>query len=205
MVGENTLSEVQPETVARIGPNALIQTVQAIREQHDEATLLAILEVCGQENLRDESPEHMIDERLFADLVAALVRITGPEASREVLHRSGELTAGYLLENRIPGFFQQLLRVLPWRWALAALLLAIRQHAWTFTGSGRFAYHLGDRPILTVECPIEPGDVTCSFYSGTFTRLLQTLVDPRLQVSSTTSQLAEFTLCRYPLAVSQQA
>lgn len=199
MIGQASSISKQTASLARIGPNALIQTVQATRDLCGEATLHTMLSGCHQLNLLRELPEKMVDERLFASMVLSLAGATVPDTAREVLHRSGELTAEYLLEHRIPRFFQRILAILPRNLALAALLFAIRKHAWTFTGSGEFNYTLGRHPELTVTCGIQPGDVACAFYGGTFTRLLQTLIDKSTHLSIATTPLPEHTLCRYSI------
>jgi divinyl protochlorophyllide a 8-vinyl-reductase len=189
--------ENNPATPSRIGPNALIQTVRATREISGEEQLRAVLQQCHQESLLQNEPEEMVDEQLFADLVMALDTVLGADTARTVLDRSGHFTAEYLLENRIPGMFQQLLRVLPDPLALRALLFAISQSAWTFTGSGKFDYHIGAPATLTVIHRIKPGDVACAFYGGTFNHLLHTLLDRRTQFKIATTDAQGVTHCRY--------
>lgn len=189
---------IQPKSVtAKIGPNALIQTARALRDYTDETTYHAVLKRCNLLELLHTEPAHMVDERLFANLVRALATLTGADDARVILHRSGQLTANYLLQHRIPQPFQSLLAVLPRQLALHALLFAISKHAWTFTGSGAFAYHVGHTTTLTVDCTIEPTEVTCAFYGGTFTKLLQTLIDHRLMINSSTAPHGERTRCTY--------
>lgn len=187
---------------AQIGPNALIQTVNAIRELADEHQLLTMLQRCQQENLLDAEPTSMVDERLFAELTQAVTDVLGVPMAQSVLQRSGERTAAYLLQHRIPGPFQRLLHLLPRRLALRTLLIAINQHAWTFTGSGQFTYQLDKRPLLTVISTIEPGPVAAAFYGGTFCHLLQTLVEPDLQLQVSTTAFQNNTICAYVVQYS---
>ena len=172
---------------AKIGPNALIQTVRALREQTSDAKIAAILRQCQQEALLVEEPSAMVDEQLFETLVGAVSDQLGVELAQQILWRSGVLTALYLLENRIPRPFQHLLRPLPPRPALALLLAAIRQHAWTFVGSGQFTYRVWRTPQLTVATHIQPIDAVCGFYGGTFEHLFRTLVATQTRVVTTTS------------------
>lgn len=194
---QNTV-EMLPETGARIGPNALIQTVRVLRESHSGDCVQAILRRSGQPWLLTETPETMVDEREFARLVRALSAELGVQDARGVLQQAGLYTADYLLAHRIPGFFQVILRALPPRPALRLLLGAIRQHAWTFIGSGTFDYDLADVPVLTVTCSIQPGEAACGFYAGTFLHLFQTLIHKQADLIIETEPLSESqTLCRY--------
>jgi len=169
---------------AVIGPNALIQTVTALREQMGHAAADALLRRGGQGDLIHSPPSQMVDEQRFADLVRMLAEQTDLPFAHDILERAGQLTAAYLLRHRIPKPFQRLLYLLPRRLALRLLLLTIRRHAWTFVGSGAFTYRLGRTPQLTVASRIEPVSAACGFYGGTFTHLLRSLIDPRVQVRS---------------------
>lgn len=174
------------ETVARIGPNALIQTVAALQEGD---TAARVLERAGRLDLLDHEPEHMVDEREFATLVRAMVDEVGVVQSRNYLYRSGELTAAYLLKHRIPVPFQHLLRVtlIPRRAALWLLLFAISKHAWTFVGSGTFTYTVGQPSELMVESAIHPTDAASGFYGGTFAFLIHTLIDAHAEMHTRVS------------------
>lgn len=179
-------SVASSETVARIGPNALIQTVKVLREGGDA---VRVLERAGRLDLLDEVPEHMVDEREFATLVRVMVDEVGVVQTRNYLHRSGELTAAYLLKHRIPVSFQHLLtfRLVPRRTALRLLLFAISKHAWTFVGSGTFTYKVGQPSQLMVESAIHPTDAVSGFYGGTFEFLIHTLVDAGAEMHTSTS------------------
>lgn len=173
-------------TCARIGPNALIQTVRALREQHGETALMAVLSRSGQPYLASVEPETMVDEREFARLVEALTECLGGDSARQILQRSGQLTAVYLLQHRIPQPFQHLLKWLPRLLAIRLFLFAISQHAWTFVGSGRFSYVVGKTTRLEVVSGITPVEVVASFYGGTFEHLIRTLVAPKSDWGQTT-------------------
>ncbi len=170
---------------AKIGPNALTQTVRALREVGDEAQLVAVLRQCGQEYLLQETITEMVDEQAFADLVTALTKQLGLSQAQQVLQRSGQLTADYLLVHRIPRLFQWLLRVMPRRMRLKLLLVAISGHAWTFVGSGNFQYDISDTPQLSVVTQLHPAEAVCSFYRGTFNQLFRKLIDARAQLEMT--------------------
>lgn len=186
-------------TEARIGPNALIQSVNALREQYNEARIRTILRQCGQEDLLSTSPTTMVPEQAFAELVVALADQLGIEPARQILWRAGQLTAGYLLHHRIPRPFQWLLRPLPDRLALQLLLLAVGKHAWTFVGSGQFSYMVGKMPTLTVLTRLYPGEAVCGFYGGTFDHLIHVLIAAQAQTKVTTSFDAGQTKCVYSI------
>lgn len=182
---------------AKIGPNALIQTVRSLRETVSDRQLMTILHQAKQEYLLHETVTGMVDERAFAELVAALAAQLGLAQARQVLWRAGELTAGYLLQHRIPQPFQWLLRPLPNRLALKLLLLAISKHAWTFAGSGSFQYEVGQQARLTVTSPIRPGEAVCGFYGGTFAHLIRVLIDTQAQVETKVSASDGWARCIY--------
>lgn len=184
---------------ARIGPNALIQSVNALREQYNEDLIRTILGQCGQEDLLVTSPTTMVAEQAFADLVVALADQLEIEPARQVLWRAGQLTAGYLLQHRIPRPFQWLLRPLPHRPALQLLLLAVGKHAWTFVGSGQFSYVVGKMPELTVLTRLYPGEAVCGFYGGTFDHLIHVLITAQAQTQVTTLLAAGQTKCVYTI------
>jgi len=169
-------------TDAKIGPNALIQTVTALRADYGDAQTAAILANSGQLALMRHDPTHMVRECEFDQLVTALAEGLGHSHAKRVLHRSGALTADYLLEHRIPGVFQQLLRLLSWRhlahrFAMRLLLLAVSKNAWTFVGSGAFSYTLDRNAIICVESSMRYAGVASGFYGGTFERLVHSLID----------------------------
>lgn len=184
---------------ARIGPNALIQSVNALREQYEDARIQAILHQCDQEALLVSLPTTMVAEQAFAGLVVALADQLGVAEARKILWRAGQLTAGYLLQNRIPRPFQWLLRPLPHRPALQLLLLAVGKHAWTFVGSGQFSYVVGKTPELTVLTHLYPGEAVCGFYGGTFDHLIHKLIAAQAQTKVTTSLAAGQTKCVYAI------
>lgn len=182
---------------ARIGPNALIQTVRALRECCDNDHLHTILDMHQQAYLLERNPADMVKEEEFSQLVESVSRHLGNPTAHDILKASGQYTADYLLAHRIPAFFQALLKVLPRRLALRALLKAIGMHAWTFAGSGTFSYHVGQRSELIVTSPIQPGEAVSGFYGGTFAHLIHTLIDPDAHIEMTLSHSSSNTCCTY--------
>lgn len=182
---------------ARIGPNSLIQTVRALQERYPAATIAAILQQSGQAYLLHHDPEAMVQEQEFAALVQALADQLGVSAARAVLHRSGQLTAAYLLQYRIPRPFQRLLKLLPHRLALKLLLFAISKNAWTFAGSGHFSYQVGKTSRLTVTGHIQPLEAVCGFYGGTFEHLIHVLIHAKAIMQTEVSMTGGQTYCVY--------
>lgn len=173
--------------IARIGPNAIIQTINALRERYGLEASADLLRRGGHPDLLDRLPDDMVDEQEFIDLEHTLLDLLGEQDARAVLFRAGELTAGYLLKHRIPLPIQRLLKVLPRGARMRLLTLAIARHAWTFVGSGQFGFALGPHPMFTIErCPACRGVHTivpfCSFYTGCFETLLRALIQRRVSV-----------------------
>ncbi|MCG8346542.1 MAG: bacteriochlorophyll 4-vinyl reductase [Chloroflexales bacterium] len=171
----------------RIGPNSIIRTVEALHEAYGQTRAAEILRCSGRADLIDILPVDMIDETDFTQLVLALRSQLGGPAAERILRRSGQLTAVYLLQNRIPQPVQYLLKILPHRVGLRILLQAISKHAWTFVGSGTFSFQLDKTLYISigdcVECRgVQASAPVCSYYSGAFEHLLQTLIAPRAAV-----------------------
>jgi len=114
-----------------------------------------------------------------------LVRQIGTEQTKHILKRSGQLTAFYLLQHRIPKLFQKLLGVLPRTTALTLLLFAISKNAWTFVGSGVFSFVGGKNARIIISNRPTASNIqpeACSFYCGTFEQIFRVLIDPKAKV-----------------------
>lgn len=173
---------------ARIGPNALIQTVGALEEERGPQETRRFLRRIGRGDLAEQLPTKMVDELAFISLIGAIRADMGLEAAGRVLARSGERTAAYLLANRIPAPARAVLPLLPRRLGLSLLLRAIAGHAWTFAGGGRFSYSV-DRAGATLRlgsCPecrgMAAAEPLCRYYESCFQALLRPLIDRRLVV-----------------------
>jgi divinyl protochlorophyllide a 8-vinyl-reductase len=102
-----------------------------------------------------------------------------------ILSEAGQGTADYILAHRIPSVAKSLIRALPAPLGARLLSKAIVQHAWTFTGSGRFRVALY-RP-LTYEITANPlafAGRPCPWHAAVFARLLQALVWPKARVEA---------------------
>jgi divinyl protochlorophyllide a 8-vinyl-reductase len=171
----------------RIGPNALLQVFNALEEAHgaQEATRLARL--AGLAHHRERPPATMVDERDVVALHTTVRTRMATYQGNQILWRAGERTAYYILANRIPKPVQVLLRALPAKPASRLLLKAIAKNAWTFAGSGAFAFTAGKPATLTLtDCPacteVYAQDERCHYYAATLQGLFQALVHPRARI-----------------------
>lgn len=160
----------------RIGPNAVIQLAQAVRDEHGEPAARHLFARAGLSDYMTTPPTHMVPQshvqRLFAELTSM------PDAGQMLLADAGRRTARYLLAHRIPAFARVLLPRMPRNLAMRLLLRAIRAHAWTFAGSGRLRIVAGPAPALEIsDNPLPP-----SWHAAVFETLLRALVDPTVQV-----------------------
>lgn len=174
--------------VARIGPNAIIQTVGALEDLRGREAAHALLAQMGYAGLPEHLPSEKIDEAEFIAMVGALRSALGLEQAGTILARSGERTADYVRHNRIPAPVRALLPLLPSRMGLRILLPAISAHSWTFAGAGRFSFEVGGhgatlRLADSPECRGMASDhPICSYYSACFQSLLRPMIDQRLHV-----------------------
>lgn len=177
---------------ARIGPNAIIQTVTALEEERGPQETRRFLQQIGRDDLIEQLPTQMVDELEFISLIGAIRADMGVAAAARILARSGERTAAYLLANRIPAPARVLLPLLPRRLGLSLLLKAIAGHAWTFAGTGRFSYSVhGKGATLSLgDCPecrgLTASEPICRYYESCFQALLRPLIDRRLTVRERT-------------------
>jgi divinyl protochlorophyllide a 8-vinyl-reductase len=171
----------------RIGPNAIIQIGEALRAHAGAAAAVRVYERAGLPDYFLRPPQRLVDEADVARLHRALREVLGGDRARELSLVAGFRTGDYLLAHRIPNAVQSLLRALPPRLASRALLAAIRRHAWTFAGSGRFMAEAGMPVKLTVIgnplCRGTPArEPSCWYYAATFECLFRALVHPRANV-----------------------
>jgi divinyl protochlorophyllide a 8-vinyl-reductase len=170
---------------ARIGPNAVIQTGQALTTLYGTGVTAQIYAAAGLGRYRDNPPDAMIDEREPKALFAAIGQaLPAPEADR-VLTEAGRRTAGYILENRIPPLARKLLTHLPPPVAARLLVSAIARHAWTFAGSGHFKGRVRGwrQPMVIVSIDKNPlATPGCPWHGAVFERLFATLTTTHVSV-----------------------
>ena len=184
-------------TPSKIGPNSIIQTVAALEAAYGNAKAEAVLNKIGQGHFFGNLPTEMIEESKFHAMVTALQKEIGDTATAGILKESGERTARYLLKVRIPGIFQKLVTLLPHRLGFKLFLFAISKNAWTFAGSGKFSYTMSRPPEITVIVTYPTHPVVGNFYLGTFTALLQELVNKNTKIKADIRQESKTIGCRY--------
>lgn len=192
------------EPVARIGPNAIIQMGEALRVHVGPERTAGVFVRAGLSAYLSAAPEQMVDENEVIALHAVLRRELDPTTFRTVSQEAGHRTADYLLAHRIPKPAQRLLRWLPPPLASRALLAAIRRHAWTFTGSGRFEATAGHPTVVSIaDCPICRGvraaRPLCDYYRATFERLFAVLVAPHARALETQCQATGAAACVFEI------
>ncbi len=183
---------------ALIGPNAVIQTLEALRALEGPAVADRVAEAA---DLPEREPEAMIPEAWFVRLVAAVRRELPQDQAEKVLALSGAGTARYVTLNRIPSLFRGLLRLLPARVAVPLLLAAFRRHAWTFAGQSRFDVQgrypgsivLDDAPTCRHgSCASGSG----GYYEAAFEGLLS-LASQRVRVTEVACRASGAPACRF--------
>jgi divinyl protochlorophyllide a 8-vinyl-reductase len=163
---------------ARIGPNAIIQTGQALSALHGPRTSQLMFEAAGLVRYIGVLPTTMIDEREPVALFAAIQTVFPRAEADRVLAEAGHRTGHYILENRIPPIARQVLPKLPAGLSSRLLVSAIARHAWTFAGSGRFQGRVTgwNRPVVTLVIAANPlATPACPWHGAVFQRLFASL------------------------------
>lgn len=180
-------------TTARIGPNAILQCMAALRASHGEAACVALMRDAGLLHHVAHPPQAMVDEADVQALHRTLRQTLGLAQARALGAQAGRATADYLLAHRIPGPMRRILPHLPAGLAMRVLMAAVRRHAWTFCGSGRFGVMppAGGAPWRVslegsaTSHEAEAREPLCDYFAATFERLCQVLVAPTASVDET--------------------
>ncbi|WP_051013526.1 putative photosynthetic complex assembly protein PuhE [Pararhodospirillum photometricum] len=175
---------------ARIGPNAVIQVVRALRELGGPGDLERVFAAADLGRYLQSLPDHMIPEQEVTGLHHALREVLDPQLCERISRRAGQTTAEYLLANRIPKPIAFVLKRLPPALAARTLLGAIGRHAWTFAGSGHFSFEAGTPVRIRIQgsplCRSIRADApACAYYTATFEGLFRALVSPTSTVVET--------------------
>ena len=190
------------DSVARMGPNAILQVGAALDQLLGSGARVRFYRSAGLEGYLREPPGHMVPETEVQALHAALRAELPVPTVRELALRAGAATGDYLLAHRIPKPVQALLKALPAALAARVLLSAISRHAWTFAGSGRFSCRAGRPVVLEIrDNPlarnVETAEPCCAFYTATFERLFRTLVRADAQVVEVACEACGDDACRF--------
>lgn len=170
---------------ARIGPNSLIQTGQALAALIGEETARMIFDRAGIGHRYANPPGTMLDEREPQRLFTVLCDTLSDQDATHVLAEAGHRTGHYLLANRIPKPARRLLPHLPTAVSSRLLVLAISAHAWTFAGSGRFSAEVRGwrQPVIHLAIKNNPlATPGCPWHGAVFERLFATLTATRVSV-----------------------
>lgn len=174
----------------RIGPNAIIQVLDAARALETETRVRQLFGAAGIEPYIDEPPAGMVDEQEVAALHRALYSKLGSERASTIAWLAGWRTGSYILAHRIPRPAQQILRALPAPLASRVLLAAITRHSWTFAGSARVVIEPGSPASIklfdgALSRSATEASTGCIYYAAVFERLFTALIDARIKVAET--------------------
>lgn len=184
---------------ARIGPNAILQMVPVLDQLGGLKLRTEILARAGVFEL--PTGDEMIPEGAAAR-VHQEVRRSLPDMAPALSWAAGRGTADYILEHRIPKPAQWVLRHLPAPLAAWMLARAIRDHAWTFAGSGEFrlvsktCFEIAGNPVVRGESADHP---LCDWHAAVFARLFQVLVHPDYVCVETECTAMNGSVCRFEL------
>jgi divinyl protochlorophyllide a 8-vinyl-reductase len=189
----------------RIGPNAIVRVAEALEARLGAQVARSLFESAGLLRHWTHPPVDMVNEADVACLQAALRAALGADLARVIARDAGRRTGDYLLAHRIPRPAQLLLELLPPPLAARALARAIARHAWTFAGSGTFAFAPGRPFRLSITgCPlcrdIRAEGPACDYYAATFERIFRALASPRARVTETACQAAGAAACEFAVA-----
>jgi divinyl protochlorophyllide a 8-vinyl-reductase len=189
---------------ARIGPNAIIRTVEALRERIGTSATADLLVAARLERYGTAFPTDMVPEEDVGALYRALRAVLDAGEADASARLAGVKTADYLLAYRIPKPAQVVLRALPGRFAAPILLSSITKHTWTFAGSG--VVDVGPGPpvrIAITGCPIcrdeRANEPLCGYYAATFERLFTALVSRRARAVETACAAVGAPSCRFEI------
>jgi divinyl protochlorophyllide a 8-vinyl-reductase len=187
---------------AQIGPNAMIQMVEALRIIWGPEETHALLGSLGLGHYADEPPRRMLPQEEVAALHTRLHGMVDTPSFQSITREAGLRTADYLLAHRIPYAVQWVLKRLPEAWAARLLCRAIARHAWTFAGSGAFSYTFAPRLIFRLRrnplCSRIVSDVpVCDYYAATFERIFRSIVNDNWRVQEMQCEACGATVCEF--------
>jgi len=193
-----------PHAAGRIGPNAIIQTAEALRLLQSEGAARRVFAAAQLAPYLATPPADMVDEAEVTRLQRAVHAVLDVDTARAVNVTAGQLTGGYLLTHRIPNSAQRMIRLLPARLASRALSRAISFHAWTFAGTGSFVARPGRPTVYEIgHCPLCRGQAAalpvCDFYAATFETLFARLVHPNARAREISCEASGGCACRFEI------
>ncbi len=185
-----------------IGPNAVLQMLPQIERLGGPERVQRMLACADIQTVPDGT--QMIPEAQAARL-HRLVRAEEPLLAAGLTAAAGRDTARYILAHRIPKPAQFVLHSLPARLAAPLLSRAIRAHAWTFVGSGRFEardpwhFIIHSNPVIRGETSHTP---LCFWHACVFEELYRTLVHPLCRcVETACGAQPGYKACRFRISI----
>jgi len=164
-----------------VGPNSVIQLGLALQDSLGRQDAQRVFDTAACSDLLGTPPTRMIDQTIPARLMATASSVLPPSQAYRVLSEAGRRTADYVIANRIPGFAQWIMRVVPQKLGARLLLAAIERNAWTFCGTGKCTVHTRAGFVLTLSNnPIPTPD--CVWHVAVLQRLFTQLISPKTQV-----------------------
>lgn len=145
---------------ARVGPNAVIQLANALRDRQGSAEARRFFDRHGLADLFDDPPGDMIDQSIPATLMRSLWNDYDHRTAAATAADAGRRTADYIIAHRIPRIARTVFHATPRGIGARLLLAAIERHAWTFAGSGvcetsrtvPFLISIRDNPLALPQC-----------------------------------------------------
>jgi divinyl protochlorophyllide a 8-vinyl-reductase len=195
---------------ALIGPNAIIQMVEALRAHWGNQETQKLLDAVGQGAYFDKPPRSMVPQTEVAALHQQLYAAVEPQEFKRISAEAGRRTGDYLLAHRIPAPVQWVLKRLPDALAARVLSRAIKKHAWTFAGSGVFSYAWHGRLVFSITGnPITAGlhaDLPiCDYYAGTFERIFRVIVNDDWRAVERTCEANGAAACLFEICAPTDA
>lgn len=172
------LGEIE-QRPALIGPNAVLQIVGAMERRLGPEKSDRLCRKAGLAEL--PSGLEMIEEGDALRLHCSFQELD-LEDVEAIARDAGHGTADYIIANRIPRLVVRILRALPGALAAPLLMSAIRRHAWTFIGAGRYKIHSAWRFTIDrshCEEMLAPPRSLFVWYQAVFEGLYRQLVSPR--------------------------
>ena len=182
--------------INRVGPNAILQSAEALRALGGQDTVERVFEGAGLLGLLEHPPQGMVPASEAARLHATIARELPPGLALEIARESGRGTGEYILAHRIPLPAQWILRALPARLSGPLLLKAICHHSWTFAGNAEVTHN----PAAPMELTIHdnPLAVTgCAWHCAVFETLFHRLVSPSIVVEHPACCAQGGRICRF--------
>lgn len=188
----------------QVGPNAILQMVEALRVLSGPEALDRVCAAAGMPDLVENLPDSMIPAQDALCLHRAVASELPRYAAHLVAQEAGRRTGEYILKHRIPAPARTVLRNLPRRLAVPILLRAISRHAWTFAGDARVLHHTTPPMGLVIhENPLAmPG---CLWHLAVFETLFHRLVDRQICVSHPECCTDGAGVCRFAFYQSRPA